>query len=128
MAAARYAAAAALLATAVLFCPSAALASRDFTHPVAGVYGRIQLLRSLERQLLANAANSERAVLYLRKRQQARLRIDELMLEARAAAGSAAQRRQLEQLAVFTDLADARFALVLAAVADTRKLVAAGKL
>jgi len=115
---------AALLLAAVLLCASPSLAARDFAYPAAGVYGRIQLLRGLERQLLAAAEQPARAAFYLRKRQEARVRIDELMREAHAAAGSAGQHRQLDTLAVLVRLADARFAEVLAAGAGARKPVA----
>ena len=80
----RAAAAALLLATGVL--QGAPEHNPDFQQAAAGIYGRIQLMRNLERQLLAAAANPERAALYLDKRHEARQRIDELVREARAAA------------------------------------------
>jgi CHASE3 domain sensor protein len=89
----------------------------DFQQAAAGIYGRIQLMRNLERQLLASAANPERAALYLDKRQQARQRIDELVREARATAVNENAREYLEQLVMLAQAADARFEKVSAHLA-----------
>ena len=91
----------------------------DFQQAAAGIYGRIQLMRNLERQLLANAANPERAALYLDKRQQARRRIDELVREARAAAANESAREHVERLVMLAEAADARFEKVSALAATT---------
>ena len=113
----RAAAAAPLLAAAALVLAAAAgvllqgapEGNTDFQQAAAGIYGRIQLMRNLERQLLANAANPERAALYLDKRQQARRRIDELVREARATAVNEEAREHVERLVVLAQAADARF-------------------
>ena len=89
----------------------------DFQQAAAGIYGRIQLMRNLERQLLAAAANPERAALYLDKRQQARQRIDELVREARAAAANESAREHVERLVMLAQAADARFEKVSALAA-----------
>jgi hypothetical protein len=91
----------------------------EFHQAAAGVYGRIQLMRNLERQLLASAANPERAAVYLDKRQQARRRIDQLILEARATAADEAAREHVERLVALTQVADARFEKVSAHAAAT---------
>jgi hypothetical protein len=91
----------------------------DFHQAAAGVYGRIQLMRNLERKLLASAANPERAAVYLDKRQQARQRIDQLILEARASAADEAAREHVERLVALTEVADARFEKVSAHAAAT---------
>ena len=81
----------------------------EFQQASAGIYGRIQLMRTLERQLLASAANPERVALYLDKRQQARRQIDELVREARALAANEEAREHLERLVMLAEAADARF-------------------
>ena len=116
---AQRAAAAAVLAAGVLLGAGSWSASRplqgapernaDFQQAAAGIYGRIQLMRNLERQLLASAENPERAALYLDKRQQARRRIDELIREARATAVDETGREHVERLVMLTQVADARF-------------------
>jgi hypothetical protein len=84
----------------------------EFQQAAAGIYGRIQLMRNLERQLLAAAANPERAALYLDKRQQARRHIDDLIREARATAVNETGREHVERLVMLTQIADARFVKV----------------
>jgi hypothetical protein len=116
---AQRAAAALLLAAGVLLGAGSWTASRqpqgapesnaDFQQAAAGIYGRIQLMRSLERQLLASAAQPERAALYLDKRHQARRQIDELMRDARATAADETAREHVERLAMLTAVADTRF-------------------
>jgi hypothetical protein len=115
-------AAALLLATGVLLGAGAWSAARPsqgasepnagFQQAAAAIYGRIQLMRTLERQMLASAANPERAALYLDKRQQARGRIDELIREARATAADEGAREHLERLVMLARAADARFETV----------------
>jgi hypothetical protein len=90
----------------------AAESNPEFQQAAAGIYGRVQLMRNLERQLLAAAANPERAALYLDKRQQARRQIDELVREARTTAPDESAREHLERLAMLAQVADARFETV----------------
>lgn len=59
--------------------------------------------------MLANAAVPQRAAEYRQMRDEARHRIDELMVQASAAAASGGERGRLEQLAMITRSADARF-------------------
>ena len=97
----------ALLVAAAL--PGAPAGSPEFRRSAAGVYGRIQMMRQLEKGMAASSANPERALWYLGKRKQARWQIDELLAVAQAAARSAEERRRLQQLATLTRVADTRF-------------------
>jgi hypothetical protein len=81
----------------------------EFLHSAAGIDGRIQIIRRMEKAMLANAAVPWKAIDYRQKRDQARQRIDELMLQASAAAASDGERSRLEQLAMITRRADARY-------------------
>jgi hypothetical protein len=106
---ARRAAAAAALLLAAGVLQGAPEHNPDFQQAAAGIYGRIQLMRNLARQLLASSANPGRAALYLDKRQQARQRIDELVREARATAVNETAREHVERLVLLAQAADARF-------------------
>lgn len=81
----------------------------EYLHSAAGIDGRIQIIRRMEKAMLANAAVPQRAADYRHKRDQARQRIDELMVQASAAAASDGERNRLEQLAMITRSADARY-------------------
>jgi hypothetical protein len=81
----------------------------EFLHSAVGIDGRIQIIRRMEKAMLANAAVPQKAADYRQKRDQARQRIDELMVQASAAAASAGERGRLEQLAMITRRADARY-------------------
>jgi len=87
----------------------AAPSASDFNAVVAGIYGRLNRLPTLEKQMLANAGTPERASAYGRKREDARRQIDELMRKARSEAVGAADSKRLDQLAALTVQADARF-------------------
>jgi hypothetical protein len=84
----------------------------EFLHSAAGIDGRIQIIRRMEKAMLANAAVPRRATDYRQRRDQARRRIDELMLVAGAAAGSDEQGGRLDRLAAITRSADARSAQI----------------
>lgn len=92
----------------------------DFLHSAAGIEGRVQVLRQLERQMLAHAANPERAVIYEQKRAQARRRLDELVPGTRAAIQTDAEHKRLEQLAAQIKRADRRMEQMQAAIAEVR--------
>jgi hypothetical protein len=94
--------------------------SATFRHAAAGVYGRLQQLPGLEKQMLA-AGQPAKAVHYERMRDETRRRIDALMLEAEAAAASDAGRARLARLAVFTGQADARAEQLRATIAVERR-------
>jgi hypothetical protein len=81
----------------------------EFLQSAAGIDGRIQIIRRMEKEMLANAAVPWKAIDYRQRRDQARHRIDELMVQASAAAASGRERNRLEQLAMITRSADARF-------------------
>ena len=87
----------------------AAALRQDFIRATAGVYARTQTLRQLEREMLANAGNPDRLAVVQHRRDAARRRIDGLLVEAQAAAGSDEDRRRLAQMAAITAQADARF-------------------
>lgn len=99
----------ALLLIVILLPPGAPAGSQEFRRSAAGVHGRVQMLRQLEKAMFASFANPERALWYLGQRRLARRQIDELMRRAQKAAVSAEQRRWLEQLATLTRVADERF-------------------
>ena len=90
----------------------------QFRVATAEIYGRLRLLPELEKQMLANARSPVRANAYRRKRADARRRIDELLVTARSAAASDAQRKWLEQLTAMTARADARYERILALAAQ----------
>lgn len=98
---------------------SAPASKTDFLQSVASVYARLRLLPSLEKRMVASAAQARKAAFYAHKRAEARRLIDEHMLRARALASNAEERQRLEQLATLTGLADARFAQVRAILATS---------
>ena len=89
----------------------------EYLPSVAGIYGQLQLLPQLEKQMLANAGVPEKANAYQRRRNDARRRIDELIVKARGAAASGAEHKRLDQLVAMAARADARYEQVLAAIA-----------
>jgi hypothetical protein len=84
----------------------------EFLRSAAGIDGRIQIIRHMEKAMLASAAVPWKAIDYRQKRDQARHRIDELMAQASAAAVSGRERGRLAQLALITRSADARLAQI----------------
>jgi hypothetical protein len=90
----------------------------EYRQATAGIYGRLQLLPRLEKQMLAYADTPERANVYRRKRADARRRIDELIVMARVAATSDSQRKWIEQLTEMTARADARYDQTLSVIAQ----------
>jgi hypothetical protein len=89
----------------------------EYQQATAGIYGRLQLLPRLEKEMVAYADTPERANVYRRKRADARQRIDELVVRARAAATSDAQRKWIKQLSEMTARADARYDQTLSVIA-----------
>lgn len=84
----------------------------EFLHSAAGIYGRLQMLRDLEKRILAHAEAPQKAAEYRARRDATRRRIDALMRQASVAATSDRERGRLEQLAAIARLADARFAQI----------------
>lgn len=84
----------------------------EFLHSAAGIDGRLQMLRELEKRIVAHTEAPQKAAEYRTRRDATRRRIDELMLQASVAASSDEERRRLEQLAAIARLADARFAQI----------------
>jgi hypothetical protein len=91
-----------------------------FRNAAASVYGRLRQLPGLEKQVLA-AGQPTRAAYYERMRDATRRRIDELMLEAEAAAATGAERARLARLAVLAGQADARAEQLRATMAAGRR-------
>jgi len=91
-----------------------------FRNASAGIYGRLQQLPGLEKQMLA-AGEPARAAYYERMRDDTRRRIDALMLEAEAAVATDAERARLARLAVLAGQADARAEQLRATTAAGRR-------
>ena len=54
----------------------------EFLHLAAGIDGRIQMLRQLEKRMLAHAGVPQKVDEYRSRREAVRRRIDEMMLQA----------------------------------------------
>lgn len=93
----------------------------EFQQATAAIYGRLHLLPELERMMLANARSPARANAYRLKRADARHRIDELIVTARTAATSDAQRKQVAQLSAMAARADQRYGRIVA-LAERRQV------
>lgn len=104
-----------------LVAEAASLAARpgdarrvEFTQAAAGIQGRLQLLRELERRVVASSTSAAKRGYYRERRDEARRRIDELARRAASNAGDAGQQARLEQLTALLQAADSRYARVLA--------------
>jgi hypothetical protein len=80
----------------------------EFVRAAAGVQGRLQFLRELEKSMLATP-NAQKSGYYLAQRGEARRRIDQLSRSAAAIAVGAEEHARLEQLAVLVRAADTRY-------------------
>lgn len=102
-----------LLGFTLLLCLGALVAasSREpaFERSAATLYGKLQLLRQLDRSLLSSAGNADREAFYLQRWREVRGRIDELTAVAGAAASGTREREWLRALSTMTGNADARF-------------------
>jgi hypothetical protein len=95
----------------------------EFVRAAAGIQDGVRLLRELERGVLGASALPQRNEYYRQKRAQARSRIDELARNAAALAESREEHVRLEQLAVLTRVADARYEQVLASLRERQTIV-----
>ena len=93
----------------------------EYQQATAAIYGRLQLLPELERQMLANAASPVRVEIYRRRRADARHRIDQLIATARSAAVSDTQIKQVAHLSEMAARADARYEQMLARTAQRQQ-------
>jgi hypothetical protein len=117
------------LAAGFVLAAGLALAAAPASHPApefrqaaGGVYGRLQMLRQLEKEMVAQAANPDRRAQYRAMRDAARQRIDEQLALAGAAAASDADRSRLAQLATLTAMADLRYENLRTALETGREL------
>lgn len=88
----------------------------EFVRSAAGIQDGIDHLRQLERGIVSSRAIPERSDYYRHKRDAARQRIDALARSAATVAETADERTRLDQLAMLTRVADARYQQVLASV------------
>jgi hypothetical protein len=98
-----------LVAQAATLPREAAEARRnEFVRAAAGVQGRVQFLRELEKNMLA-APGAQKSTYYRVRRDEARRRIDELTRSAGALAEGQKDRARVQQLAALVRVADARY-------------------
>ena len=112
-----------LVIQASLPAPEAEDARRaEFVRSTAGIQGRVQLLREIEKNVVATAGSTEKAAYFRHRREEARQRISELTRSAASVAEGAQERARLAQLAVLVRAADARYDQVLVSASAARKL------
>lgn len=80
-----------------------------FERSAGRLYGKLQLLRQLDRTLVADGANAGKQAFHLRRWREVRQGVDELTAIAATTASGAREQERLRALSVMTTSADARF-------------------